>query len=146
MLGLIPAILISSQPVPEPVCQVGKVAIIDLLKPQSSTADHFYGNIDPARDDLLDACPALKDNLPSGYSPANAEARRRNAAFRNEFSKRPAYIHSIGIPKFSSDGKTATVEFITFCGASCAGGERAVYVLSNGNWKRDSGPVTVWAT
>lgn len=146
MLALIPALLVASVPAPETACEVGKVAIVDLLKPRGNDADHYYGKSVPDKGDLFDQCPRLREMLPAGYSYADSEAWRRATAARNEHSRRPAYIHSIGVPKISPDGNTATVEFVTICGAACAGGEQAVYNLSDGKWVRDSGPVTVWVT
>lgn len=146
MLGLAFALLILQASDPNPVCEVGKAAIGEFLKPPSAGTDVFYGKTDLKEADLLDACPDLTAQLPSGYPIADDEARRRTSELGFERLGKPASIVSIGVPKISADGQSATVDIGIVCGGLCGTGHQATYVRTPNGWKREGGMLLIWVS
>ena len=122
------------------VCEVGRVALLDLpTLNHNPELDAYYAGIDSEHHDLLDICPQLRDAIPTGYPLADDDARARANDHRAVVSGpqgKAAFIYSIGIPEISEDGKTAVVSMSYSCTGLCGAGFQATYVRGAYGWKR----------
>lgn len=126
-------------PTPSDVCEVGRAALRDLPTiNQNRGFDTYYAGADSQHRDLLEVCPELQSQLPTGYPLANDDARARAAihAPAPGDQPRPAFIYAIEVPEISNDRKTATVHMGYSCTGLCGAGFEARYVRTSEGWQR----------
>ncbi len=121
------------------VCKIGSIALHDLLKVNSNEEiDTYYAGADANRPDLLTVCPKLKSELPKSYPIADDDARSRAAVHAPAPGQhvREAFIYSVGVPKISSDSKSAVVHFGFSCTGLCGAELEVRYIRTSKGWQR----------
>jgi hypothetical protein len=122
-----------------PICDVGRLALRDMPRIDHNTGyARYYGDAGIAGD-LLAICPILRTEIPAGFPPADAVAMQRasvHAPVPGETTPR-TMIFEVGIPAFSADLKTATVEMGYACTGLCGAGFIARYIRGPDGWLRD---------
>lgn len=133
---------------PQAVCEVGRLALRDLaVMQQDRGVDTYYEIGGSDHRDLLDACPALRRDLPVRFPLADDQARARASVHVPVPGPalRGVFIYQIDVPELSGDGTRAIVHFNYRCSGLCGGTTDAHYVRTPTGWKREGGffPVTV---
>jgi hypothetical protein len=143
MLALITALIAApvaqKAAMPAEICEVGRAALRDLRTVnQNRQFDAYYAGADPHHQDLLEACPELQSELPTGYPLADDDARARAAIHVPQpgNAPRPAFIYAINVPEISADLKRATVRMGYSCTGLCGAGFEARYVRTRNGWQR----------
>lgn len=125
---------------PAVVCAVGRAALRDLPFPHLSLSGGVnYFDADPRRHGLLEVCPSLRADIPAGYSVADEDAWTRANTHVPVPGQTilPASIYDVSVPKISSNGRYATVEWGYTCTGLCGSRFVAHYILSSGMWRRE---------
>ncbi len=129
------------------ICEVGRVALTDIYKHRTGEPEWFYAMGSESNPDLLMACPAFQTALPAGYRLADEVALARvSHRAETDPSLKPTSVYTVSVPKFSADGRTATVDFTTRCLGLCGGAQQATYVRTPTGWQRQGGLSTLWVS
>ncbi|WP_380786339.1 hypothetical protein [Sphingomonas sp. R86521] len=120
------------------LCDVGRAALRDLpMVNQNPKSDSYYAGLGRSREDILEVCPTLRNEVPAGYPLADADALRRahvGAPIPGESTK-SAFIYTISVTKISADGKTATVHFDCMCTGLCGSRSEGRYGRTPKGWR-----------
>lgn len=144
MLLLFSILVVATQPAltnqaANPVCAIGKLALQDLdaIGHRYSGDRYYNGRSDQYHRDLLEACPALRRDIPIDLKLASDETFQRVS---DPFSKSPVTILDIEVPLLNAALDKATVRMGTRCNGLCGVRLEATYVLTRAGWKRQGEP------
>lgn len=147
--SLVAGVVAADAAIPAVVCEIGRVALQDLPSRNPGSVDFtYYVDVDPGRPSLMQSCPELRENLPTGYLVADAAAWSRanlSAPIPGQHIP-PAFIYTLGIPKISADGKSAIVEWRYECTGLCGGGLVSRYIRTSQGWRRNGERQVKWVS
>lgn len=153
---MLPILLIVTLPIaadetakPAEICEVGREALKSLPFPSPTPADVSYFVDGNMRDDsLFKVCPQLRDALPAGYSIADSAAWTRANEHAPIPGKQtaPAFIYTLQLPKFSADGKFATLDWEYTCTGLCGGAATTSFIKLDTRWRREFPPRPKWVS